>query len=423
MKKYFLLAAGFLLFNSFLYAELTKAQLWAISLTGIMTEVNNSNRNSLNTSAMDETGKNIWLEVLRRDWDINTREELLETLDRMEAGGHAASFGEIKDIHYEIMLAANEMAVREIINRVDWDHTKYSRFMYVSANWNSYYNRTIKAWDLGRNISLCRWGYNAGFITEQEAWEKIFHYAKIIQPLYNSWEEYGYDYFMGRLFWASGFGEAESYFLRTDPVYKRLMDSYWNWLDWHIDLDNEEEPPVNTISFLQPGDKDGVAQFISNDPALYDRFFYRYIQNPNPNPNIYECKVKKISGNDTYGYGIIFCVDDSNAGSISYYRLFITVHGSFAVAKRTGSTWAATPVSWRHSRLLNTGYNVYNTLRVERTDNEDNTNFKIFFNNNFVTEFNDSTPINGSKAGPVASINIKEMEQFHHIPVDVRFEY
>ncbi|MDR2176588.1 MAG: DUF1266 domain-containing protein, partial [Treponema sp.] len=73
-------------------------------------------------------------------------------------------------------------------------------------NWNIFNDRNILAWDLGRNIALCRWGYDVGFLSEEEAWEKIMYYAKLIQPLYKSWEEYGYDYYMGRVFWASGFG-------------------------------------------------------------------------------------------------------------------------------------------------------------------------------------------------------------------------
>jgi hypothetical protein len=50
------------------------------------------------------------------------------------------------------------------------------------------------------------WGFDTGFLIEQEAWEKIMYYARMIQPLYTSWEEYGTDYCAGRLFWSSDFG-------------------------------------------------------------------------------------------------------------------------------------------------------------------------------------------------------------------------
>jgi hypothetical protein len=424
MKKHLLFITVFFIFNSLLYAQLSKAQAWAISLTGIMTEINRSNRDTLNVSTINERWKNTWLEVLSRDWGITTREELLETLNRMESGGHAASFLEIKDIIYEIIAARNEFEITSIIMKYEWDQTKINRFNYVLNNWDKYYNRTIKAWDLGRNISLCRWGYNVGFITEDEAWEKIFRYAKQIQPFYDSWDEYGYDYYMGRVFWASGFGEEKSYIASTEPVYRQLLSSYWGTIEWNIDLEWPDKPvPVNTIRFLKPDDNDGTIQYRTNDPATYNRFYFNYSSNPGPNPNIYECRVKKINVSDDYGYGILFCVDDTDRNNVSYYRFFITVKGMFAIAKRTGNTWDGEPVTWRYSTFINTGYNKYNTLKVERTDNSNGAAFRIFINDQLAVTFNDPSPINGGKAGFVVSVNVMEKERFPNIPVDVRFDW
>jgi hypothetical protein len=423
MKKYVLFLTGFLVFNSLLFAELTKAQLWAISLTGIMTELNSSYRNSLNAEAMDESGRNIWLTVLRRDWGITTREQLLETLDSLENGGHAASFREIQQIISEVNSVSTESATRAVLSRYNWDQTKLNRFNYIWNNWYQYHNRTIKAWDLGRSISLCRWGYSVGFIAEEEAWKKIFHLASLIQPLYNSWEEYGYDYYMGRIFWASGFREEESYLDRTEPVYRKLLDSYWGWLDWHIDLEQPEmEVPVNTIRFLRPNDNDGSRQFWNNDPALYGVSSYHYMQNPNANPNVYECRVKKISGNDTNGYGLIFCADDTGANNVNFYRLLISVNGRFNVQKRTEGVWT-TPLSWRDSSFLNPGYNVYNTLRVERSDTANGAIFRIYINGNLVADVDDASPLKGSRVGMATSTGSMEAELFPYIPVDIRFEY
>jgi hypothetical protein len=395
--------------------------MWAISLTGIMTELNSSNRNTLHASTMNDSGRNTWLTVLRRDWGITTREQLLETLDRMEVGGHAAAFREIQQIISEVNSVSTEAATRAVLAKYTWDQTKLNRFNYTWNNWYQYHNRTIKAWDLGRNISLCRWGYNVGFITEDEAWKKIMHYASLIQSLYSSWAEYGYDYYMGRIFWASGFREEESYLARTEPVYRKLLNSYWGWLDWDIDLDEPETAvPVNTIRYLRPDDDDGTRQFWNNDPDLYGVSSYHYMPNPNPNPNVYECRVKKISGNDTNGYGLIFCADDSGANNVSFYRLLISVNGRFNLQKRTVSTWT-THLSWRDSSFLNSGYNVYNTIRVERENTANGAIFRIYFNGNFVVDFDDSNPLQGRRAGMASSTGDMEMELFPFIPLDVRF--
>jgi hypothetical protein len=426
MKKYVLFITIFLIFNSLLFAELTRAQMWAISLTGIMTEINSSNRNTLHASTMDERGRNTWLTVLRRDWGITTREQLLETLERMENGGHAASFREIQQIISEVNSVSTEAETVAVLARYTWDQTKLNRFNYTWNNWHQYHNRTIKAWDLGRNISLCRWGYNVGFITEDEAWKKIMYYASLIQSLYSSWEEYGYDYYMGRIFWASGFREEESYLASTEPVYRRLINSYWGgWLDWYIDLDQPETSvPVNTIRFLRPNDNDGSAQYWNNDPALYDMSSFHYMQNRNADPDVFECRVKKISGRDTNGYGMLFCVDNTGSNNVSFYRLSISVNGRFHVQKRVVGTWT-TMLSWRNSSFLITGYNVYNTLRVVRTDNKDGdgASFKIFLNGNYAAIFDDDSPLKGSRIGMTASTDVMEKEQFPHIPVDIRYEY
>jgi hypothetical protein len=93
---------------------------------------------------------------------------------------------------------------------------------------------------LGRNIALCRWGYDTGLLTEEEAWEKIMYYARKIQSLYNSWAEYGLDYYLGRIFWASGSGSEMDYFLKTDEAYQKLMGlaGYWTSLEWKVNLEN-----------------------------------------------------------------------------------------------------------------------------------------------------------------------------------------
>ena len=55
---------------------------------------------------------------------------------------------------------------------------------------------------------------------------------------YKSWEEYGYDYYMGRVFWASGFGEWFKYEIETYPMYQKLINrnGLWHNLEWNINL-------------------------------------------------------------------------------------------------------------------------------------------------------------------------------------------
>jgi hypothetical protein len=426
MKKYLMIIIFAFFFNSILFSELTRRQLWAISLTGIMTEINKSNRNTLNAGQMNEKNTESWLETLRRDWGINNREELLQTLDKTENNGHAAALKFIQQIVREtINERGQDFSIINIYNKHQLSSRQYNYLKFTVLNWNRFNNRTILAWDLGRNISLCRWGYDTGFLTEDEAWEKIMYYAKKIQLFYNSWEEYGYDYYMGRVFWASGFGDDITYLLQTDPVYKKLMTGYWNNLEWYTKLDPSnhdlnDEPPIRTISYEAPADNDGKLQFCTNDSKYYDKYINHFINDSNEDQNIYQGRVKKVSGHENYGFGILFCADENNK---NYYRLFITIEGRFTIQKRTETGWLDPPIKWTTSPYIIKGYNVYNHIRVVRTVNDNIAAFEIYFNDSLAATFVDTTPFGGVKAGLVVSVNTVEKELFPNIPVDIRFDY
>jgi hypothetical protein len=411
--------------KSFLSAELTKAQFWAISLAGMMTEMNEYNRNTLNMGEITDFNKRGWLETLRRDWGVTNREELLKTLDTTENLGHASSLRQMKQIINE--MANQGFSIFDIYNKYELADYQYNRLKFTIANWNMLRNRTLMAWDIGRCISLCRWGYSVGFLEEEEAWEKIMYYAKKLQLFYNSWREYGTDYLWGRLFFGSGSGEDITYLLRTVPLYNRLTTAFWNNIDWYTNLSMEArdtgKTAAQTIRYQKPEDNDGVLQFRTNDPSNYNRWQPFYMENPGTDKDIIQCSVKKMSGDDNYGFGILFCVNDSAMSKRSFYRLFITVRGTFTVQKMIDDEWLTPPIRWRDSSFLEKGYNVYNHIMVERTVDNGTVTFNVFFNKNLAATFVDDEPLNGVRVGLVTSVNVLGKEMFPHIPVDVRFDY
>ncbi|MGP1576440.1 MAG: DUF1266 domain-containing protein [Treponema sp.] len=223
------------LMNMSIGFALSDAQRWALALTEIMTEVNHDSHETLNFSDRNEENKARYEEMLDRDWGIHNREELLETITKVECDGHAAALKEIKDI----MNDTKYLSLFTLLSDYELSERKYNYFKFTLANWTLFSDRTIIAWDYGRCIALCRWGYDCGYLTEQEAWEKIFYYAQLIQPLYTDWKEYGFDYYMGRLFFAAGFCEEVAYAEQTDKIYRKLIGpgGYWRMLEWNISLE------------------------------------------------------------------------------------------------------------------------------------------------------------------------------------------
>jgi hypothetical protein len=187
---------------------------------------------------LNEQNRESYLTVLRRDWGVNNREELLETISETEQSGHSKTLTDIKRVIHEIMENNGNFSIFYVYNNYHLNPRQYNYLKFVLTNWNYFENKTIIGWDLTRVIALCRWGYNVGFLSEEEAWESIFNTAKRIQSHYASWEDFGLDYYMGRLFWASGSGGDIDYLLPTDSIYKNLTgeQGYWRNFEWNIDL-------------------------------------------------------------------------------------------------------------------------------------------------------------------------------------------
>jgi hypothetical protein len=106
--------------------------------------------------------------------------------------------------------------------------------------------KTLLAWDFSRYIALCRWGYLVGYISEEEAWEKIMPAARILRSHFASWQEFGENYLLGREYWsyertvANG-GQYRQVFskLLKDPT------SPWNVCPWNTDLEKVRAVKVN----------------------------------------------------------------------------------------------------------------------------------------------------------------------------------
>ncbi len=221
--------------------SITSQQAWALSCAALLTERNHARHDLLGTKY--RTPKNIenckhFLVV--SGWDITNKNDLLDSLSWIYDGGHRQGFkmwGEkvqtLSTEEYQKLLAEYQ-SDSEMLNRI-----KIAAKYYTALN-----DKSLFGWDYSRYICLCRWGYLAGYLTEEEAWEKIIPVAMFIQNKFDSWQDLGQNYLIGRQYWSYEDTKLCGYLY--EDAYLRLLDmpsSPWNKLPWNMNLTKEQTAP------------------------------------------------------------------------------------------------------------------------------------------------------------------------------------
>jgi len=207
-------------------------QQWALGCAAVLTERNHGSHGLLAGDAVTEQSRLSARTLLSEWWGINSREDLLDTLASLDEKGHRADFAKIGRAicrlnrkTYEGLLAAEDDP--ETINKM-----RIAREYYVQLGYKSLYG-----WDYSRAICLCRWGYTVGYLSEEEAWEQVLPMARLLQATFDSWEDLGRNYLIGRRFWSDAETNEDGW--RYEDALQRLRDmrdSPWNRYPWDLDL-------------------------------------------------------------------------------------------------------------------------------------------------------------------------------------------
>jgi uncharacterized protein DUF1266/sulfatase-modifying factor enzyme 1 len=95
----------------------------------------------------------------------------------------------------------------------------------------------LNAWDFGRYITVCRWGYNAGYLTESEAWEKIVPAARLLQDSWDSWRAFAADYLRGCAYWKpEELGKDYEQYRDAMAELGEAPDGLWATIPWNQSL-------------------------------------------------------------------------------------------------------------------------------------------------------------------------------------------
>ncbi len=217
--------------------NLTLPQQWAIACGADLAYLND---HPLNTLGTDEDKNDIRTQ-LSEWWDVDGKDELLDTIAYLENGGHRERFFIVNNALQMKSTAEAKKFLNENIEDYDtameWFHNMRNAYEQFTADGLLPANPdfpNMMAWDFVRIINLCRNGFDAKYLTEKEALEIIMKTARTIQPCFNSWKELSVSYQFGRYVW----GGDDQYEILKDEMNDLLTDpkSPWVVLDWNMKL-------------------------------------------------------------------------------------------------------------------------------------------------------------------------------------------
>ena len=209
---------------------------WLLALPAIIMEVNQSSHYTLEVNPISKESIRARIHFLNRWWGVTDRYDLLRVIRRLELYGTRYSYQKITS------LIQDNPTKRpgDIVNQYKLNFKEAGYLFFIVNNNLTDKNVNITGWDLGRATSLIRWGYTAGYISEDEAWNMLLYFGRLIQSNFNSWQEYGASYAFGRKVWAAGAAKSEEEYNEETQTTLAVLFSengLWRKRKWHLELE------------------------------------------------------------------------------------------------------------------------------------------------------------------------------------------
>jgi hypothetical protein len=210
---------------------------WALGCAAVVTERNHDSHILLGGCGLSSRDIKEKTEILSEGWGIDSREDLFETLERIDSSGHRTKF----QMWGSYVWSLSEEEYQQVLASKTNDEQTQQYIRIARQYYEQLGDKGLYGWDYSRYIRLCRWAYVAGYISEQEAWEKIMPVARMLQKKFDSYADLGRNYLIGRQFWSGGESERNGW--EYDDAFQRLREmrsSPWNRFDWDMDLSDTE---------------------------------------------------------------------------------------------------------------------------------------------------------------------------------------
>ncbi|WNY26020.1 DUF1266 domain-containing protein [Methanolapillus millepedarum] len=223
---------------------LREAQYWALTAAAHISLREGQCLDSLRLNMSREEAQT----HLSEKWQINSRAELVQTLDYFWYEGQHLNY----DIVLENILPLSwhewKMEIEKFTQENEDGDTIVTLIPQLESMETAFHLlkreqiiatelvTSVLAWDLSCFIYVCRLGFAAGYIGEEEAWDSIMPAAAVLQQEFESWDELSVSYLTGCLLWNNSFRERTTA-VKNHELLIQDPQSPFNSLPWNLELD------------------------------------------------------------------------------------------------------------------------------------------------------------------------------------------
>lgn len=217
---------------------LSTAEQWAIACGADLAKLNGQYLNDISTGFSKQECR----DMLSQWWDVDSKEELMETIEWLVTEGHRIQYDIIWQAMNAVSIKESKAFLREHVatNQME-EETALERLRNMRDALELFQeNQLIAAdtqpemliWDFARIINLSRGGFDAGYITREEALNIIMRCVQPIKKMYSSWKQLSVSYQFARCVWNGIEPEGFNDMMKGMEVLLTDPQSPWVTMKW-----------------------------------------------------------------------------------------------------------------------------------------------------------------------------------------------
>ncbi|RPE08795.1 DUF1266 domain-containing protein [Chitinophaga lutea] len=219
-------------------ATLSTGEQWAVACGADVAFANGQYLNDLATGLDKSTCR----QLLSDWWDIDGTEELQERIAILKESGSRVEYDIIWQALNTVSIKESKAFLREYVadagldEETVLDHMRNTRDALELFAEKQLLEPGLQPemliWDFARIINLSRGGFDAGYLTREQALEHIMFCVPAIQRVYTSWKHLSISYQFARCVWNGVDEEEAEEFLQNMEVLLTDPKSPWMTLPW-----------------------------------------------------------------------------------------------------------------------------------------------------------------------------------------------